>query len=84
MKEINIVRDIIESIGLNDDSCCEVNFYSSHTYANCDDNLLIGKFYIISNIGALLMVQSFNSYSVKYIGKGELKSCTLDIYLKDI
>ena len=79
-----IVRDILEKLELNDDSYCEVNIYSSHTYANCDDNLLIGKFYIISNIGTLLLVQTFNSYKVTYHGKGELRHCTLDIYLKDM
>ena len=81
---MKIARDIIENLNLNDDICCEVNFYSSHTYANCDDNLLIGKFYIISNIGCFLLVQSYVSYKVTYKGKGDLQSITVDIYLDSI
>ena len=77
---MEILRDILEQIRNENEKPICVNIYSSHTYANCIDNLLIGRFFNYENIGVWLLVQIVDSFDVKIY-----KSIVdVNIYLKEI
>ena len=77
---MEILRDVLEQIRYGNEKVICTNIYSSCTYANCNDNLLIGRFYDYENIGAWLLVQSVDRFDVK-IYKTSIEA---NIYLKEI
>ena len=82
MKKLNetIVSELLQFFELTDEGQWRVHIYSKEHYANNNENIRIGSFIMLDRIGAFLLCQKIQSYSVKM----ECDTQVISIVLKDL